>query len=181
MKKVIYTVLTGNYDRLAQPEVVSAAFDYICFTDKAGQDGVWQLREIPFASGNPILRARYAKLHPHLLLPEYELSVFMDANLCITGPEFYEAVSSSPIAVLEHPERDCVWEELRYCYLKDKVSTASAFRIHKMLRGMPRHWGLVPVHTAVHGRRTGTINKTGSGLFLACSRELRTDLKGASL
>ena len=55
MKKVIYTVLTGNYDRLAQPEVVDSAWDYVCFTDKAGQDGVWKLREIPYASANPIL------------------------------------------------------------------------------------------------------------------------------
>lgn len=146
MKKVIYTVLTGNYDHLAQPEVVDPSFDYVCFTDKAGQDGIWQLREIPFASANPILRARYAKLHPHLLLPEYELSVFMDANLCITGEAFYQRISAqeAPLALLEHPSRDCVYEELRYCYLKDKLSTRAAHGLlcrYKQMR-MPCHFGL---------------------------------------
>lgn len=146
MKKVIYTVLTGNYDHLAQPEVVDPAWDYVCFTDKAGQDGVWQLREIPFASASPILRARYAKLHPHLLLPEYEVSVFMDANLCITGEAFYARLAAvdAPLALLEHPSRDCVYEELRYCYRKDKLSTCAArslLRSYKQM-AMPRHCGL---------------------------------------
>lgn len=141
MEKVIYTVLTGGYDRLQQPLVTDPGFHYVCFGDHAGQDGVWELREIPF-EGSPVLRARWAKMHPHILLPEYDYSVFMDANLCISGAEFYSFIGDAPVAILQHPERDCVWEELRYCYLKDKVSTCSAFRIHRMLRGMPRHWGL---------------------------------------
>ena len=146
MKKVIYTVLTGNYDRLTSPEAVDSSFDYVCFTDRSGKDGVWELREIPYRSENPILRARYAKLHPHLLLPEYELSVFMDANLCIEGPDFYDKISacSDSLAFLEHPERDCVYEELRYCYLKEKIGTRAVFAHLKRLKamGMPRHAGL---------------------------------------
>ena len=141
MEKVIYTVLTGGYDRLQQPLVTDPGFHYVCFGDHAGQDGVWELREIPF-EGSPVLRARWAKMHPHILLPEYDYSVFMDANLCISGAEFYSFIGDAPVAILQHPERDCVWDELRYCYLKDKVSTCSAFKINRMLRGMPRHWGL---------------------------------------
>ena len=146
MKKVIYTVLTGNYDKLEQPRAVDSSYDYVCFTDKTGRDGVWQLREIPFASDSPIVRARWAKLHPHALLPEYDLSVFMDANLCIASPIFYDQVAAckAPLALLEHPQRDCVYEELRYCYLKDKISTTVAFSQWKKLKemGMPAHAGL---------------------------------------
>ena len=129
MKKVIYTVLTGNYDKLEQPRAVDSSYDYVCFTDKTGQDGVWKLREIPYQSDSAVLRARWAKLHPHALLPEYDLSVFMDANLCIASPIFYDQVAAckAPLALLEHPQRDCVYEELRYCYLKDKISTTVAF------------------------------------------------------
>lgn len=148
LKKVIYTVLTGNYDRLEQPRVVDSDYDYVCFTDRFGEDGVWQLREIPF-EGSPILRARWAKMHPHLLLPEYEFSVFMDANLCIVGPEFYQkteaAIQSGVLlAEVQHPQRDCVWGELRYCYLIDKVSTHTAVSWYRALKKMemPRHAGL---------------------------------------
>ena len=71
MEKVVYTVLTGGYDRLEQPKVTDPEYRYVCFTDHAGTDGVWELREIPF-EGSPVLRARYAKMHPHLLLKEFD-------------------------------------------------------------------------------------------------------------
>ncbi|MCR5407962.1 MAG: DUF616 domain-containing protein [Bacteroidales bacterium] len=142
MEKVIYTVLTGGYDRLEQPLVTDPSYHYICFGDTAGTSGVWELREIPF-EGTPVMRARWTKMHPHLLLPEYDYSVFMDANLCISGAEFYGFIGQDSVAVLQHPERDCVWDELRYCYLKDKISTRSAFKVRGLLRDMPRHWGLV--------------------------------------
>ena len=142
MEKVIYTVLTGGYDRLEQPLVTDPSYHYICFGDTAGTSGVWELREIPF-EGTPVMRARWAKMHPHILLPEYDYSVFMDANLCISGAEFYGFIGQDSVAVLQHPERNCVWDELRYCYLKDKISTRSAFKVRGLLRDMPRHWGLV--------------------------------------
>lgn len=157
MKKVIYTVLTGNYDRLVQPRAVDSSYDYVCFTDRAGKDGVWELREIPFRSESPVLRARYAKLHPHLLLPEYDLSVFMDANLCISAPEFYDRIAScaASMAFLAHPQRDCVYEELRYCYRKDKIGTRAAFAHLKRLKdmGMPRHAGLYETNVLLRRHR----------------------------
>ena len=148
MKKVIYTCLTGGYDKLEQPEVLDGSFDYICFTDdaSAGYDGVWELRPI-LLDGDPVTRARYPKLQPHVVLPEYGLSVFMDANLCITDAAFYariNAASDKGIALLPHPERDCVYEELRYCYLKDKIGTRAAFAHLRRLKegGLRRHAGL---------------------------------------
>lgn len=180
MEKVIYTVLTGGYDHLAQPESIDPSFDYVCFTDCSGRDGVWELREIPYR-GTALQRARWAKLHPHLLLPEYRLSVFMDANLCITDAAFYAVLQKAqkwpflrrpaspgtaesanqadfaPFGVLEHPERDCVWEELRYCYLKDKLGTRAALYWHRRLEGirMPRHTGLAETNILLreHGNK----------------------------
>ena len=166
-QKVIYTVLTGGYDHLTQPAAVSPDWDYVCYGDKDGRDGVWQLRSIPF-EGSPVMRARWAKMHPHILFPDYGYSIFMDANLLICDPEFYSALLQDQkwpfgvfttcsgtrpgaksadlglLRVLEHPVRDCVWDELRYCYLKDKVSTRTAVKWHRFLRkmDMPRHAGL---------------------------------------
>lgn len=149
MKKVIYTCLTGGYDRLRQPAVTDPSFDYICFTEHDGQEGVWQLRHIPFDSPSPVTRSRYPKLQPHELLKDYDWSVFMDANLQIVDEGFYTLVNDAidkgtELAMLPHPSRDCVWDELRYCYLKDKLSTREAINHHRHLKqtGMPRHWGL---------------------------------------
>ena len=148
-RKVIYTCLTGGYDRLAQPAAVAADWDYVCFTDTEGQEGVWRLRRIPCDSPDPVTRSRYPKILPHRVLPEYEFSVYLDANLCITDAEFYRiadrlVAGEVCFAQVEHPLRDCVYEELRYCYLKDKINTRTAFRLHRKwtAEGLPRHAGL---------------------------------------
>ena len=148
-RKVIYTCLTGGYDHLGQPAVVDPSYDYICFTDTEGQDGVWELRKIPFDSPDPVSRSRYPKILPHKVLSEYEYSVYMDANICITDPEFYRIADrlitdEITFAQVEHPDRDCVYDELRYCYLKDKIDTRTAFRLYRKWNAedLPRHAGL---------------------------------------
>ena len=147
--KVIYTCLTGGYDRLEQPAVTDPSWDYVCFTDTDGQDGFWQLRKIPFDSPDPVTRSRFPKLLPHKVLADYEYSVYLDANLQITDAEFYQVIEqrmeeNARFAQVEHPRRDCVYEELRYCYLKDRISTCTAFRLHRKWMGeaLPRHGGL---------------------------------------
>jgi hypothetical protein len=148
-RKVIFTCLTGGYDRLEQPVAVAPDWDYICFTDTDGQDGVWQLRKIPFDSPDPVVRSRFPKILPDRVLPEYDYSVYMDANLRITGEEFYGfadkcIATGISFAQVQHPDRDCVYEELRYCYLKDKIDTKTAFRLYRKWKdeGLPRHAGL---------------------------------------
>ena len=180
MKKVIYTCLAGDYDRLAQPEAVRRDWDYICFTERDGKDGVWELRRIPPEIGNDaVTLSRYPKLLPHAVLPDYELSVYMDANIRITGDSFYDAVealagSGTVYAGLPHPRRDCVWEELRFCYLKGKISTGAAFRHHAFLRRelVPRHWGLYENNVIVrlhNDPAAVALDDLWWKLFLSCS------------
>ncbi|MCD7978378.1 MAG: DUF616 domain-containing protein, partial [Tannerellaceae bacterium] len=82
-KKVIYTCLVGNYDSLSQPGIVCEEFDYICFSNniKEQKIGVWQIRPIPFFHGNKTRLSRYVKLNPHIVLPNYIYSLWIDANI----------------------------------------------------------------------------------------------------
>ena len=148
-RKVIFTCLTGGYDRLEQPAAVAPDWDYVCFTDTEGQDGVWQLRKIPLDSPDPVVRSRFPKILPDKVLSEYDYSVYMDANICITGEEFYGfadkcIATGISFAQVQHPDRDCIYEELRYCYLKDKIDTKTAFRLYRKWKdeGLLRHAGL---------------------------------------
>ncbi len=148
-KKVVFTAISGGYDQLKQPQVVHPDWDYVCFTDVEGQDGVWKLRKNPFTEGSDTRRARQVKLQPHRLLPGYEWSVWMDANICITGEEFYRNVEAAIargdlVAGLQHPWRDCVYDELRECYLTGRISFCQArrqLRRYKRMQ-MPAHYGL---------------------------------------
>ena len=78
MEKIaIYTCIIGGYDELQQPAVVEEGFDFICFVGPGEKTsdrvGVWEIRELAeLPGGNPRMASRWPKMHPHLLLPEYE-------------------------------------------------------------------------------------------------------------
>ncbi len=152
MKRVIYTCIVGGYDKLRQPEALDEGFDYICFSDSgAGTvDGVWQIRPIPYSCEDPTRLSRYVKLMPHKVLGEYEESLWIDANITITGAGIYEAVrkvsaEGSLVAQVLHLGRDCVYEEIPACYKDLRIGFREARRTRKHLlsEGFPRHFGLM--------------------------------------
>lgn len=150
----IYTSITGGYDRLLQPHVVDEGFDFICFVGKGEKrcerDGVWEIRELEFEAESPQLVSRYAKMHPHVLLPDYEACVWIDGNIEILDGSLYEAArqklaSGETYCGVPHPSRDCVYEEAKKCrdmryisYPRLLVIWATLF-----LHGVPRHAGMM--------------------------------------
>ena len=113
----IYTALTGGYDALLQPDVVREDFDYLCFSSdiQERQIGVWQVLPIPYENSDASRVSRYPKLNPHLVLPEYEASLYVDANVRITS-QLYEALdraleSETVCGMVPHGERTNVYSE----------------------------------------------------------------------
>lgn len=152
-KKVIYTCLVGNYDVLRQPLVVDETFDYICFSNDIKEDrvGVWQIRPIPFEHKDNARLSRYVKLMPHKALEDYEWSLWMDANIQITGKELYSIVDDkiaegNKIYQVTHclPPCDCIYEEIKTAYLCGRSGFCKTFRQYWHLKRnkFPKHWGL---------------------------------------
>lgn len=152
MKRVVYTALTGGYDVLAQPAATDPRYDYVCFVEKVGEPsiGVWQLREIPYANADVRRLSRYPKMHPHELFPDYEYSVYVDANVVIRDQAFYDAVercidSGVLLAGLKHPFMDCAYEECLNVLIAQKESNVGAVcREYLFLseNGFPRKHGM---------------------------------------
>lgn len=118
MKLVLYTVLTGNYDSLKQPELIDTRFDYICFSNDISESnvGIWKIRKIPGTFPSKQIESRYPKMHPHVLLKDYDYSVYVDANIQIKNEIFYEHVlkkieSKTLLAGVKHPFRNCAYDE----------------------------------------------------------------------
>ena len=151
MKKVVYTCLTGNYDTLLQPLAIRDDWDYICFSDclSGNRAGVWQIRSIPNQCKDVILSSRFPKLLPHKVLPEYDWSVYHDANMQIADEGFYEIISDhiengDKICQVPHPWRDCIYKEIAECYRSGHFGylKARAIRRHLLKDGFPAHYGL---------------------------------------
>lgn len=155
MEKIaVYTCIVGNYDSLLQPATPDDGFDFICFVGKGEKkvekDGCWEIRELPYVGKNNSMTSRYAKMHPHELLPEYTYSLWIDGNIEICTPEIYGIVKSKVrdgvmFSGLEHPSRDCVYAEAVKCRDMRYISYLKLARLHLiyMLSGVPRHAGLL--------------------------------------
>lgn len=153
-KFVIYTVMTGGYESIIQPEVINENFDYILFSNDFDEDhiGVWQIRKIEceISTDNKRL-SRYPKSHPESLLAEYEASLYIDANLSIGVSYIYnrflelynKGIVYSGIKLIESG-RDCIYDHAFDMSIAGVVHDYDAIvQCHELYkRGFPRHFGL---------------------------------------
>ena len=151
MRKVIYTCIVGGYDELRQPEAVDPSYNCICFSNdfKETQIGVWAIRKIPASIEDKTRLSRYVKILPHRAIPEYDVSVWIDANISIKTMDFYGYIESAIdsgclVAQVTHLGRDCVYDEIIRCYQDRRLGFAAAKRQWNHLKeeGYPRHFGL---------------------------------------
>ena len=78
--------------------MLEAGFDFICFVGQgektAARAGAWEIRELPATQGNATLDARWAKTHPHVLLPDYAASVWIDGNIALLDGSLFAAAAA---------------------------------------------------------------------------------------
>lgn len=111
----VYTAIINNHDGLKLPEVVSPDCDYICFTDQSvSRPGPWKLRGFDYYNDDPTRIARYIKTHPHVYLPDYRWSIWIDGSLVIRDDlaSLVDGLAGADrIAGYPHPLRNCIYDE----------------------------------------------------------------------
>lgn len=152
-KYVIYTSLTGGYDKLPQYKCLDERFDYICYSNDFNEGekiGMWEIRNIPLTNCKDNIRlSRYVKLQPHKVLSEYEYSLWIDSNIIVEMPLFYDIVigkirEGKDWYGIKHPLRDCIYEDAEAVVL---AGVANFFEIRKQMKFLrsecyPEHYGL---------------------------------------
>lgn len=122
---VIYTAISNNYDSLKLPGKLDPEFDYIVYTDTALPDvGIFDIRPMPYLHIDKTRSARFVKTHPHILLSEYDIAIWVDANIMILD-DFQSLIddlvnSQKAFAAIPHPVRNTVYEEFEACLDKGK-------------------------------------------------------------
>lgn len=118
-KFVVFTVIVGGYDEVKQPLVIDEHFDYVLFTDTSTETniGVWQVRSIPYETTQNYKKARFPRLQPEVVLPEYEASLYHDGNIQITSQwvydRFFELFNGDiEWAGIKHQWRNSAFEEM---------------------------------------------------------------------
>ena len=177
----IYTALIGGYDSIKQPRVVDERFDYYLFTDdvKELHVGVWEIRHVDYTNPDKTRIARWVKTHPHVLLPDYKATLWIDANLEITSAFMYERCAelmskNIQLASVKHPQRDCIYDEAYWVYGLDVEK--NIFNWCHFLRSInyPRHNGLYETNV-LYRKNDESVNKVNEEWWNAISEYSRRD------
>lgn len=161
----VYTAEFGGYDEIQEPVIRPDNIDYFIITDDIlPPESCWKPINpstcIPREYlGNPSLSNRWCKMHPHELFPGYRYSVYIDANFLVVSDftELINRMEDFPVAMFRHKNRDCVYEEIKACMIKNKAPK-EALRAHGALlkeHGVPKKYGLLeaPVIARRHQER----------------------------
>lgn len=152
---VVYTAIAGDYDSLQSPAVQSHGVEFVCFADAPSRCSPgWTYRPLPRAELAPPSRNRWAKMHPHLLLAEYDASIYIDGNIAVVGdlrPLAAQALSRSSLGLYGHPVRDCLYEEALECARIGFDSSAAIRRqvCRYAAEGFPRRYGLLEANVII--------------------------------
>lgn len=117
-KIAVFRAVAGGYDQILGYDHYLDQADYFTFTDEPA-DVRSQNMPLPYFDVSPTRRARFVKLHPHLLFPHHDVAVWHDGNVMIRDditPLINAVISSNlPIGTFLHPVRDDVYDEAQAC------------------------------------------------------------------
>lgn len=148
----IYTAVYGNYDSCFEPRVKPDNCDYYIFTDDVieNNDSSWKKRKVFFQKFESLSNAqknRFVKMHPHLLFPEYDYSVYIDGNIEVVTDftEFIHNFNEYGIKFHLHFNRHCAYDEIDECIRQNKCSVEELEKYREKLleEGFPRNFGLL--------------------------------------
>ena len=145
---VIYTAITGDYNKLQlHPEIQGV--EWVAFSDTLTSHPNWRILHIEVPEGvSPRLAAKTYKMLPHIVLPEFDGSIWIDGTVRVDSPAFAEEAmswtSGSGIAMFRHPERDDICDEADVSLTMPKYQTGliASQVAHYLDCGFPRHSGL---------------------------------------
>lgn len=108
MKIAVITAIFGGIDKPKYFAPQSVECDRIVITE--------QNTPVPLPNLPPRLQAKYFKLQPHRVWPEYDIFVWIDGNIEITSPDFVKAMTEnlSGIRIQRHHERQTIGEEIAH-------------------------------------------------------------------
>lgn len=160
-KIVVYTCITGGYDKIHEPSYVTPGVDYVCFTDNMGiKSKTWKLKPIPeeLKGFSKVKQQRGVKILAHRYLPDYDISIWVDGVVDVRGniKEYLKAFDFNTYSVFipEHPARKCIYKEIDACIKIKKIKGDEITLAKKQLdryraEKFPENYGLVQTNVMI--------------------------------
>lgn len=146
IEKVIYTVITNDYDTLKEPRVITKGWDYLCFTDQDIKSDNWKIIKIA-KTNDQHKEQRRKKIYNEYIFDTYKESIYIDGSITINTDLdwFVSSYVNSDFSLMKHPTRNCVYREADACIELNKDNIGVIFvqmKEYQML-GLPANVGMV--------------------------------------
>lgn len=149
-KIAVYTCISGNYDNVVEPEVISEECDYYLISDNnPGNLKIFQWIDInkivpEWVTDNP-RRNRYCKINVSKIFASYPYSIYIDGNVKIVGEitKYINVIGKSGFANHLHAYNNCLYvEAIRVIAVKvEDEKLAKMQMVNYREEGMPRNYG----------------------------------------
>ena len=150
--KVVYTCITGNFENTLKAfRYIDPEWDYVLFTDDktlidAKRYGMWEVRPLQIQLPESRRCARWHKIHPHILFPNYDCSMWVDGNVNVISPYIFEKIKyyNKNLLVPNHCDRFCLYEEGKIAIRTKSDNPEVVQKQMEELRslGFPENYGL---------------------------------------
>jgi cellulose synthase/poly-beta-1,6-N-acetylglucosamine synthase-like glycosyltransferase len=116
----VCSAILGGYDSLKVPLHLDEGIDYILYTDKSVDDtGIFEVRPVEYFDTDVTRASRYVKTHPHTLFSDYDVAIWIDANVTVLGslwPMIDKFLASGmSVGGIPHPVRTSIYVEAAVC------------------------------------------------------------------
>ena len=149
--KVVYTALFGKEHVLhdPSPDANVDGFDFVCFTDNPDlKSYVWEIILVPATYADATRNSKKPKLLPHRYLPQYEISIWIDADVQVTGDLNQlvdDHLGDDNYAVFDHTycsginSRNCIYKEAEFIHHLANTKQVYKDDLHVIDRQMGRY------------------------------------------
>jgi hypothetical protein len=141
MKKVVYTVLIGDY-KLKEPTFVNKDWSLICFSDRVHKSNNWTVKKIKHFKDSR-KKSREIKIRCDRFL-DFDLCLYIDAKFTVRVDlnKFVEENMKTDIVVMEHNKRSCIYKELDFCIKmeKDDINILNKQSLSYRKSGFPKNF-----------------------------------------
>jgi hypothetical protein len=166
MKVAIYTSIFGRHATPA-PTIAIPGVDWICFNDASVPCPGWERRgfKSPTRFAHPRMVAKWVKMNPKLLLPEYDVTLWLDGSFTVVRPDIIErllpCLNPGGFAAFKHPDRNNIYDEATASFHMAKYAGEPIIEqcTHYRKQGLPENHGLWAGGALLRDNRSARIER----------------------
>lgn len=148
MKALVYTSIYGGFDTPIEQPKQTVDTNFIMFSDIPIKSESWFNVVEDRPEKTPRMQAKYRKLHPPVIVKDWNIKIWIDGSVKILREDFVEKciewIGDNNMLLFEHPDRDCIYDEAELSSTLPKYKGQRCMEqvAHYRKEGVPEYNGL---------------------------------------